>query len=275
MTAPTVLLVRYETGYVEVVDSAAVAARGRIRGFLAAGAAKTRADATKLGQAELARLSMPRDQIDLGADPAPADPADAVFTGYDIGDYVLAPNRAGTLTGYRVRGIAIAEDDDGMLTVAPTLASRLDEQAVRIERQMRRMERGSFGGSSMVATPIDSPSTIIGRWAERETITVSWPQMNTDLSPADSPQVHGRLAQLHLTIGTPTTSDAIEVKAFVNGAYVTSGYIIAGNDFGFGFINTPFGPGDKLELQLAAVPSDGSGLSARVVHAHYTKSGAS
>lgn len=273
MTAPTVLLVRYETGYVEVVDAAAVSARGRIRGFLAVGSAKTAAEATKLGQAELARISMPRDQVDLGADPDPAAPANAVYTGYNLGDFVLAPNRAGVNTGYRVRGIAIAEDDDAMLTVAPTLSSRLEEQAVRIERQMRRMQRGTFSGSSMVATPIDSPSTIIGRWAERETITFSWPQMNTDLSPADSPQVHGRLAQLHLTIGTPSTS-AIEVKAYVNGVYVTSGIIIAGNDFGFGFINTPFGPGDKLELQLAAVPSDGSGLSARVVHAHYTKTGA-
>ena len=90
------LLVRYRTGYTEVRDQDSVDIFGRRKGFLSLGDVESETEAQRLGTRELIRLAWPTNQISLRADPSASATA-AVYTDYDLGDYVLTYGR-GDLT---------------------------------------------------------------------------------------------------------------------------------------------------------------------------------
>lgn len=282
MTTPTKLLIRWQHGYTTV-------GAGSKLGYLTLGS-MSQAEAEKVGTKELARLAAAGEQISLGADPNPGHADDAVFTGWDLGDYVYAPTRAdhritaldadgyadpdgtGKLTATggavaRVMQISIGEDVDGNIDVLPELSSLVDERAVRIQRSLKRMVDGTLDGSSAVAQPIVTPEYVPARRPGSTTQTFSWnPQSLTRSSPW-TPEVNGRFAQVHLKRAGSTVGE-VHVALILNGVTIDEAIIWDGDEEGiFGGTGVQFGPEDKLELEPTEI--NGDNLTARAIQTHY------
>lgn len=292
MTTPNTLLVRWQDGYVEVRDDESIGNYGRQKGFLALGDVTTQAEAERLATRELSRISTPQDQIELVADPS-TTASSVVFTDYDLGDFVLSYSR-GDLTNdtlvtdengdpvtdenddpvyawgqYRVRQISIAEDENGQIQVVPDLASRYDEHAVRIQRTLARY-LSINGDPSPIASLIVTPSTVVARRAKLITQTVNWPDTPTDRKSSPwTPEVYGRLAQVHLKLGVVDPSIDCDVDVFVNGTVITTATIDATDEEAFVFINEPVGPFHKIELQQTSTLTTGTDLTARLILTTY------
>ena len=237
-------------------------------GFLELGSVETETEAERIGRAELARTSGPRDQVSLGADPDPAAPANAVFSGWTLGDYVNVQDRTGVIAPQRVLQISITEDDNGALTVLPELSTLLDQREVRWQRTLNRMTGGSLDGSSAVASPIVTPEHIPARRPGSTTQTMSWNPLTTDRTSPWTPEVAGRLAQMHLR-RTGTLVGEVRVAFIVNGVTLDEGIIWDGAEEGiFGGTGVDFRPGDKLELQPTAI-NGADNLTVRVIQTHY------
>lgn len=265
MTIHNTLLIQYKYGFTEVADAASIALYGRQKGFLALGDVETVAEAQRLGNAELSRVAQPRTEVSIGAPPETTATA-RPFVHYDVGDYVLLAYGG----SYRVREIPIAENVHGDLKpVMVKLNSRLEEQDIRVERLMSRMTPGTFSGTSMVATPIETPKTILARRANTTSQTFSWHGTpNSQISSPWTPEVYGRLAQCHLRLSTVDTVNTT-VDITVDGVTVSTGTITAGQESGWAFVNVPFGPLNKCQLQVTSTNVNGSGLTARLTQVHY------
>lgn len=289
MATPTHLLIRWKFGYTEVgapvtegvawgdgtwgVGTWGVAEASRY-GYLSLGSVETEVEAKRIGNRELARISGVRDQISLGADPNPANPANAVHTGWDLGDYVITRNRQGTTSPARVLQISFDEDQDETLAVLPDLSTLLEQREIRTQRWLTRMAGGTLNGSSSVASPIVTPEHVPGRRPGMTVQTFSWNPITTIRTSPWTPEVKGRLAQMHLKRGRsnpPAASDIAGncVVAFiVNGVTLDEGTIWDGYEEGtFGGTGVEFGPADKLELEVTTV--NGINLTARVIQTHY------
>lgn len=289
------LLVRWKYGYTSVVDDdLAVMVEGDAVevegapltinggatdwGYLELGSVETEDEAERIATAELNRTTGPRDQISAGADPNPVAAADAVFSGWTLGDYVNVQDRTGGTSANRVLQISISEDDNGTLTVLPELSTLLDQREVRWQRTLNRMTGGDLDGSSAVASPIVTPEHVPARRPVSTTQTFSWPQtaiLNYRSAPW-TPEVAGRLAQMHLRRGRSSpelaadVSGALHVAFIVNGVTLDEGIIHDGDEEGvFGGTGVDFRPGDRLELQPTIVPAGAVSLTARVIQTHY------
>lgn len=298
MTIPNALLVRWKHGYLEVIESGAT---DLVWDYLVLGS-MAEDEAERAAERELVRLAAASDQIGLAADPDPAHADDGAFSGYTVGDYVLAPTRAnpritalddrgypvlgtgGKLTATagaaaRVMELAFAEDDrTRILSVHPTLSSLNDQRSVRMKRAIGRMIDGTIEGSSAVAQPIVTPEHVPARRAQTKTQTFSWPNeaiLNYRSAPW-TPEVNGRLAQMHLRRGRSSpeiagdVSGALHVAIIVNGVTLDEGIIHDGAEESiFGGTGVAFGTADKLELQPTTVPAGTVSLTARVIQTHY------
>lgn len=285
------LLIRWKHGYTRVGTLTPP-----IRyGYLSLGSIETESEAKRIGGQELLRVDGTRDQISLGADPDPTNPADAYGTGWDVGDYVLVPTRVNTdpiLLGdeggeeiqdengqdiqveagvggkARVLQVSVAEDDNATLSVLPDLATLLEQNEVRTQRWLTRMADGTMNGSSAVASPIVTPEWVPGRRPQSTTQTMSWNPASTDRTSPWTPEVAGRLAQMHLR-RTGTLVGEVRVAFIVNGVTLDEGIIWDGDEEGvFGGSGVDFRPGDKLELEPTEI--DGAdNLTVRVIQTHY------
>lgn len=91
-----------------------------------------------------------------------------------------------------------------------------------------------------------------------------------------TPDVNGRLAQMHLRRGRSSPAVAgdisgdLHVAFIVNGVTLDEGIIYDGYEEGvMGGTGVAFGAGDKLELQPTTVPAGTKSLTARVTQTHY------
>jgi hypothetical protein len=258
------LLIRWKSGYTTVGATSAPIRRG----YLELGSIETEAEAKRLGNKELARISGIRDQITLGADPDPINPDDAYGAGWDIGDYVITYNRQGTTSPVRVLQVAVAEDDDGMLSVLPQLSSLLEQREIRMQRWLTRMSNGTMNGTSEVASPIVTPEYVPGRRPNSTTQTFSWNPITTTRTSPWTPEVAGRLAQMHLR-RTGSNVGEVRVAFIVNGVTLDEGIIWDGDEEGiFGGTGVDFRPGDKLELEPTEI-AGADNLTIRVIQTHY------
>lgn len=289
----TGLLLRWKHGYATVTDEdiavtvngEAVEIRGEALtvgagaytwGYLSLGSVETESEAKRIGGQELLKVKGTRDQISLGADPDPALPANAYGSGWNVGDYVLTLNRASVNEAARVLQVSITEDDNGAMSVLPDLSSLLEQYEVRTQRWLTRMADGTLNGSSLVASPIITPEWIPARRPGSTTQTFSWNPLQMTRTSPWTPEVAGRLAQMHMRRGRSNpavASDiagAVHVAFIVNGVTLDEGIIHDGYEEGvFGGSGVDFRPGDKLELQPTVVPAGTLNLTCRVIQTHY------
>lgn len=118
------LLVRWNGGWHEVVDHAAVASFGRVEGFLSLGAVQSVGEAERLATAELdEQFAKIREQTTL--EHRPEDLTQIPYVAYVPSDRITAPNFAGTADDYPVQSMSVAEDDDGVLSFTPTIGDTI------------------------------------------------------------------------------------------------------------------------------------------------------
>lgn len=289
------LLIRWKYGYTQVGATTAPITYG----YLSLGSVETESEAKRIGGQELLRVAGTSDQISLGADPNPVNPADAYGTGWDIGDHVLVRTRTGaevllsdeadvvvtdeadvelvvvnSTEPARVLQASITEDDNGTMSVLPDLSTLLEQHEVRTQRWLTRMADGTMNGSSSVASPIVTPEWVPGRRPGTTTQTFSWNPLTTTRTSPWTPEVAGRLAQMHLRRGRSNPevgsdiAGEVRVAFIVNGVTLDEGIIWDGDEEGiFGGSGVDFRPGDKVELEPTEI--NGINLTVRVIQTHY------
>ena len=165
-----VLLSRYrksvkgDTGWREDTSAASVTARGRREAFLSAGP-QPPGYIAKLAAALFAGSAVPAESVTAGVEVRPDLPdvnhRARPYQDYGIGDRIWCPDRTLTAVLQRVRGITVAENDDGIAAVVPELGTLTTEWEERLQRWLQRMAAGSLGGTSFSAAPIE-PAAAIG-----------------------------------------------------------------------------------------------------------------
>jgi hypothetical protein len=263
------LLVRYKRGWIAVEDTASITAYGVSAGKLTLGDVESQAEATRIAQAHLLKYATPETQIDLTVDPRASQPDDRVWWDWDLGDYVNAPDRSGSMVPYRVVGLTISTDELGAIVIQPTLSSLIEEQAIRTWRWLRRMAPGTLGGRSESATLPVPADSIITRQARVETATFSFsgPLVEDEVSPVWRPTANGRLVAGVATLETRDTSNPVEFRLFTQTGFGSSHasspigtYTIPAGQSDFPIIigsDLPVGQGVKVQTTDPAVTAEG------------------
>ncbi len=153
----TVLMVRYDDGYFEVVNADAVAQYGRREAFLSLNDFKDLAAANRTGLASLDELDQAVETIEVGQWAATG--ADAPGTAYITGDKITSIDRSGSDTLCRVAGWTASEEKAGLLVVVPELNFAQKTHSQDIDRWLQRTTPGALDGRSAAATP-DSPAIV-------------------------------------------------------------------------------------------------------------------
>lgn len=281
------LLIRWKHGYTQVGETAPPLRMG----YLTLGSVETESEAKRIGGQELVRLAGDRTQVSLGADPNAAA-VNAYGTGWNVGDYVhtlaastaqqalttevglaLTDENNQPLTvewseAVRVMQVSVAEDDNAALTIIPDLSTLLEQQEVRTQRWLTAMVDGTMNGSSAVASPIVTPEWVPGRRPRSSTQTFSWNPAKAARTSPWTPEVAGRLAQMHMRRTGSLVGNTV-IAFIVNGVTLDEGTIFDGKEEGvFGGSGVDFRPGDKLELEPTSV-AGADNITARVIQTHY------
>lgn len=145
-TAPyaNALLVQWENGFVWVVDSAEVSSFGTRVEDIYSSDATSEADATRLGNQELAR----RAQAGFPSVVAVVEPtsaADCPYEAFFVGDYVTIPAVGGGTELVRVLSIAFSHDDEGNAIWTLELNAKLEVPERRTNDLLR-----TIGGRNQV-----------------------------------------------------------------------------------------------------------------------------
>lgn len=121
----SVLLVRWNGGWHEVVSQSAELAYGRREGFLSLGAVQSVGEAVRLAEAELEdQFGKIRQQST--AEHRPADLTEVPYVGYKPSDLITTPDFNGTGTDVLpVQAMAVSEDAEGVVTFVPTLGDTI------------------------------------------------------------------------------------------------------------------------------------------------------
>lgn len=120
----SVMLVRWNGGWEEVVQQSAVTSFGRAELFLSVGAAQSPQEARRLAAAELKnQFAKVREQIT--GEHRPESRAKTPYVGYKPSDRITAPNFLGVPTVYQVQAMAVTETDEGELNFVPTLGDNV------------------------------------------------------------------------------------------------------------------------------------------------------
>lgn len=138
------LLVRWKGGW-DVVGG------GGREACLGLGADQSVAEIERVGQAQLDEIN--DEQTEIAAEIVPTGSNDRPVVDFDVGDQVTVPDYNGVPTLQRVISLAGSLDDNGRLSWAIELASRLLDVRERTEQAAKKMINGTLRGSSKVATP--------------------------------------------------------------------------------------------------------------------------
>lgn len=158
MAVVTLLLVRYNGGYFEVENAAAVAQWGRKEGFVQLGSVSDHDEAERIATAILGFQNAPRVATTLGVEPVGV--GDAPYADYAVGDTISAPDVGGALGTQRVMSLTVAEDADGDVTFANELKATFLVQEEAFDRQLKKLLNGSMRGQTLAANPLPTGSVI-------------------------------------------------------------------------------------------------------------------
>lgn len=139
--------------YVEVVDTDAVTAYGRREGFLSLGGAPDFDAGIRQGIAWVHGQKDPDEAIsNAQVEVVPGGPAP--WVDYNVADLVTAPAMDGSAAIYRIRSLAVEEDDAGQPIFKPELGNRLRRGALEsIGRTLAAMNPGGAAGSFDAVSP--------------------------------------------------------------------------------------------------------------------------
>lgn len=158
MGVATLLLVRYDGGYFEVSDAAAVAAWGRKEGFVQLGSVADVDEATRVATAILAFQKEPTVATTMGIEPTGT--GDDPYADYTVGDSITAPDVDGTPTTQRVVSLTVTEDADSEVGFVNELKSSFLVADEAFNRQLKKLLNGSMRGQTQAANPLPtSPVT--------------------------------------------------------------------------------------------------------------------
>lgn len=155
MAVVTLLLVRYNGGFFEVEDAAAVAAWGRKEGFVQFGSVSDHDEAQRVAEAILGFQNAPRVATTLGIEPTGA--GDDPYADYAVGDTIHAPDVGGD-TDQRVMSLTVSEDQNGDVSFANELKATFLVQEEAFDRQLKKLLNGSMRGQTLSANPLPTGS---------------------------------------------------------------------------------------------------------------------
>jgi len=149
-----VLLVETPAGWQERERAGSITSHGRREAFLALGSANSFQQITDATTAAFDRVAEPVEGITLTvADIEGHRP----YVDFGPGDWILAPDSAGTLTRWRVRALTVSEDADGAPVFVPSLNHVTLEMEERWSRWLKTMSPGTLGGTeAQIASPTAS-----------------------------------------------------------------------------------------------------------------------
>jgi hypothetical protein len=219
-----VLLIRWAGGFVELADSASVAANGRREGLLDAGNLSDVDAIVQLAEQNFQITATPTSSIVAKIDDV--DPASgwAAYGDFAIGDAVTTPTRAGGTQSVRCVGLTVSEDGDGYLDVSAEFETVRDLAEERVRRWLSRTENGTLDGRSPTpVVSVSSPSIVESGVVSPQDVPVStdgqYAPEAGDLSAGRTSPVAGffyRVTVLADAAGTGATT----VDVLVNGTAV-------------------------------------------------------
>lgn len=265
-------LVRWEGGWAERGDAAAISADGRIEALLGLGALNSLSEVYRVADGQLDEFARERAQTDIAI--APVDNTDTPYLAFVVGDEIDVEGDA-----HRVLGMTVTEEaDTGRAIFTPTLNSDVvlgfEE---RTFQAIRKMINGTFGGRSKVAQPVVHvfvPRGLLGGSGEcvcNETTMVipgPWVATNNGQASANSVDLCTNDMRVEVTVvtftATPGNAVTITVRQDPLSAFNYSFNIEANNPAtdatwelvanGIGVIastvTTLPAPGDVLELEV-------------------------
>lgn len=266
MSVATVLLVRFQGGYLEVPDVAAVTAWGRKEGFLQLGSVFEENEATRIAQAVLSFQNAPRVATTLGVEPTGT--GDAPYVDYVVGDTITAPEADGTSTEQRVVSLTVVEDDNGEVSFANELKATFLVQEEAFDRQLKKQLDGSMSGQSVSSNPIPTGTTT--RAQNGDSIGALREYVNKQL--LDRLVAAQETANSNTQTGGTWTPGVTQLKFIAESRVVTTG---SGGSTGRAVIAFPDGGFDNELLMVVATLGDVPGVGAAIlntVHSNTNKS---
>jgi hypothetical protein len=204
------ILVRYKGGFVEVTNTSSISTWDRQEGFVSLGDVKESTDASSYGTNLLTYIAQP--EYPITAELAPASTTDQPYNGFALADVVSAPDEDGVAADYRVVGLTVDENVDGMLRWVPELRTLSDELEERYNRWLSRATQGLARGKLTSVSPQRDESTGVPTgvlpvinlppWSHPSEVTVSE-------SPRYFPESRIRVCRMTVTatsFGTGTTT---------------------------------------------------------------------
>lgn len=157
----TALLVKWSNGLFDVANPTAVALYGRIEGYITIDALNI-AEATRQANVALADATLATYSHLFGIDPI-AD-TDCPTVGFNVGDYITAPNEVLTPTSMRCWSISVSGDNMGRATFAVELNRRLKPPDVVKDEILQTIGRGVVGSTTVrnVAMSLTNPLRRLG-----------------------------------------------------------------------------------------------------------------
>lgn len=120
----SVLVVRWNGGWHEVLDQSAITEFGRREAFLSLGAIQSVGEAIRQARAELTgQFAKIREQTT--GEHAPTDLTEIPYVAYRPFDSVTSENFAGGSSLYPVQSMSVSEDDNGEVTFKPTIGDTI------------------------------------------------------------------------------------------------------------------------------------------------------
>lgn len=159
---PTInaLLVRYDGGYFEALDTSSIAASGfgvRRESLLSVADMRSPDEATRVADSTLASYARTRTAVEANLEPL--DNSEVPYVGFDVGDSVTVDDETDTPATSRVQAISVSEDAEGAVIWTPELGDIIEDPGRRTTRWLRRMDNGTLAGRSESAQPLQVPIT--------------------------------------------------------------------------------------------------------------------
>lgn len=142
------LLVQWADGWLERT----VTATYRREAVLGLGAVQSELEAARQADDQLAVFAVVTEETSLTHD----DDGETTTLAYQVGDAIVVPDSGLGPVQLRVVAKKISEDDEGVVTVAPTLGELVLDPTERIGRAVKKMSNGAVMGHSKVATPLSA-----------------------------------------------------------------------------------------------------------------------
>jgi len=222
MAITNALLIRWANGYVEAVDQASIDEHGRKEGFLQLGNVQSEETAERLAEALFAKLAQPQVATTLAI--RPTGSGDEPWLDVFVADFLTAPDDEGGTSSQRMLALTTSADDEGNPIHVPELRSRVEGEADRVHRWLKRLANGALGGVTSQPAPaqsgIGTPQLVPVRWSELPPFSYPGP-ITEDTSGPYRPVSSTRVIRLAAGLAVAGTT-ATTVALLVNGSSVAT-----------------------------------------------------